>query len=155
MFDKMGNAELYAEIENAWRGAMAVWMKLNHKYIHRQFSFSKECMKNVWNLAGNKDVSIADKVVLFTTFDRYIIKKEDIPTVVECFKQKGYKDTSLSEQAEVIQSLYENDDCIAVGWNQNSINYNTWDTFHNGKPYNIFKGKEHHYIFDEISYIHS
>ncbi len=155
MFNKEGNAELYDDVYNAWRGAMAIWTILNQKYLHKRFNLSMEFIERVWKLADDPNTSIADKIVLLTTFDRYVIKKEDIPTVIECFRHDDYEDTSLSEQAEILQSLYDNDDCIAVGWNQNDINCNNWGTYHKGKPYNIFKGKEHHYVFDEIPCVQS
>ena len=164
-FDKSGNAYYYEEVKNAWRGAMAVWQELEKKYLppyyskyahietSRCTSFDEEAMKEIWNLAEQPNVSMHDKICLCTTFDKILVKKDDIFKVVEAFRNfEG--DTSLSEQADILEEMYKDDDCIAVGWNQTSINCDTWENYKYNEekderePYNCINDKEHEWLFD-------
>lgn len=145
-FNKKGNPILCGEVKNAWRGAMKIWEILSNKYLpNDDFTFSSSYMKKVCDLS-EQNIDRVDKIILFTTFDNYLIKKEDIPIIVECFNHNDYKDTSLKEQADIIQSLQDDEDCIAIGWNHNSINANNWVT----KKYNVLRDNKHYFIFDEI-----
>lgn len=182
-FNKNGDAYLKSEVKNAWRGGMAIWRFLEQKYLppfipdyakQRGCSTVEDCEKYlgyrpsrcssmqttplqaIWDLEERDDVSITDKICLFTTFDNCLIKKEDIPRVIEAFRAfEG--ETSLKEQADVLEQLYADEDCIAVGWNQTSVNYDSWGTFggydeekDESIPYNCLTGTQHYWLFDEL-----
>ena len=152
-FDKNGNACHYADINNAFRSGMSIWSILEQKYLttyipeyarKNGITMSEDCekrlgyrptrctsimdnnaMKEIWNLADGDDVSMTDKVCLFTTFDNCLIKSSDIPKVIEAFRAfEG--ETSLNEQADVLEQMYLDEDYIAAGWNQTSVNGDTW-----------------------------
>ena len=53
-------------------------------------------------------------------------------------------ETSLKEQADVLEELYQDDDCIAVGWHQNSVSCEQWF------EYNCLEQTDHYYLFDEL-----
>lgn len=184
-FDKDGNAYYYADIHNAYRGGMAIWRILEEKYLppyipehvrKMGITTSEECearlgykltrcksslmgdnaMKEIWELAGKDDVSVTDKICLFTTFDNCLVKKDDIPKVIEAFRCFD-GETSLKEQADVLEKMYSDEDCIAVGWNQTSVNGETWVNFggydennDEGIPYNCLTGTKHYWLFDEL-----
>ena len=183
-FDKDGNAYSQADIENAWRGAMAIWNILEDKYLPPYvpeyakkigITTAQDCerilkykptrctvvmeenaMKEIWDLANKNDVSDTDRICLFTTFDRCLVKKEDIPKVIQAFRSfEG--ETSLKEQADVLEQMYLDDGCIAVGWNQTSVSCDTWINFggydeetEESIPYNCITGAEHYWLFDEF-----
>ncbi len=187
-FDKDGNAYLQAEINNAWRSAMAIWRILEEKYLppyipdyikhanwySPEMSFdevvAKNCFKpsrlvmsfikdnpaqEIWDLAASEKVSVTDKIVLLTTFDKVIVKKENFSRVIEAFNAfEG--ETSLKEQAAVLREMLGDENCIAAGWNQTSVNANTWSTYNcddkTGKcvPYNCLTQNEHYWLFDEL-----
>ena len=182
-FDKEGNAYYQANISNAWRGGMAIWNILEERYLppHRPSyvpahipdekveSFlsykprrtadmmNRDAMKEIWDLFNNEKVSLTDKIVLGTTFDRVIVKKEDFSKLIEAFEAfEG--ETSLKEQAAVIKEMAVDDGCIAVGWNQTSVNGDTWANFggydeeaDEAIPYSLNTVNEHWYLFDELT----
>ena len=142
-FDENGDSESYGEVSNAWLGSMRVWNILGEKYCgHGASLFDMGQMEAIWNLVDDKSVTYDEKIVLFTTFDKYLVKKEDIPKVIDAFR-KFEGNTNLNEQADVLESLYEEPNCIAVGFHQNSISCEQWF------DYNCIQDKEHFWLFDE------
>lgn len=143
-FDKNGSSESVADIENSYRGCIAVWNCLGEKYLGVGASiFDLSVMKRIWNLMDDKRVSFDERVVMATTLDKCLVKKEDFSKVITAFRNFG-GETSLSEQAEVLEELLEDDDCIAVGWHQNSISCEMWF------DYNCLEQNEHWWLFDEL-----
>ncbi len=112
--------------------------------------------QEIWDLADNENVSVTDKIVLFTTFDRCLVKKADIPKVIEAFLS-FVGETSLKEQADILQQAFDDAHCIAVGWNQTSVNSKTWGSYGYDEksdehvPYNCLTQNEHYWLFDELS----
>lgn len=175
-FDKDGNAHFAAEAHNAWRGGMAIWriMELRHlpplppKYgmeCHRYSTFytgkGENPMKAIWDLSDNLDIPVEQRIVLFTTFDNCLVKKQDLPRVISAlrsFEGEDHKgETNLAEQADALEEIYKDPEVIAVGWNQTSINANTWsnaggydDVKDEPTPYNCLTGDTHYWLFDEL-----
>ena len=112
-------------------------------------------LQEIWDLADSEELSLDEKIVLYTTFDSMLVKKEDLPRVIEAFnKFEGI--TSLKEQASVLTEMLEDENCIAVGWNQTSVNAKTWDNYaddektDDGVSYNCLTQDEHFWLFDEL-----
>lgn len=112
--------------------------------------------KEVWDLVNNLDVPVQERICMATTFDNYLVKREDIPKVIEAFRSFEGK-TSLSEQADILEELLEEcPDCIAIGWNQTSVNSGWtekggYDEEHiNSLPYNCLTGDVHFWLFDDL-----
>lgn len=181
-FDKEGNAYGQADVRNAFRGAMAIWKILEQRYLpnyrpsyipkwvpdgaieeflhykpSRCSSFGDEnAIKEIWSLADNKEVSETDRICLFTTFDRCLVKREDFEKVIKAFNEfKG--ETSLKEQALILEGMLQDENCIAVGWNQTSVNCDVWANYSYDDekdeeiPYNCLKQNEHYWLFDELN----
>lgn len=156
-FDKDGNAYCQTEVKNAWRGAMAIWNALGERYLPLGKSiFNNERMRQIWSLYDSSNISNTDKICLGTTFDKVLIKREDIPDVVEAFRDFD-GDTSLKEQADILEEMFKDGDCIAVGWNQTSVTCENWENFggydeekDESIPYNCLTGTEHWYLFDDF-----
>lgn len=183
-FNKEGNAYLYAEVKNSFRSGIAVWRRLEKKYLpaylppyakemgftnaedynrqfdvdsSRVFSMSNpDAMREIWNLQDDKNVSVLDKICLHTTFDNCLIHKEDIPRIVEAFRAFD-GETSLPEQADILEKMFNDDNCIAVGWNQTSVNADTWSNYDYDEendvliPYNCITGTKHYWLFDDLN----
>lgn len=175
-FDLKGNANFEAEVRNAFRGGMAVWriMELRHlpplppKYgmeCHRYSTFpvggAENPLKEVWALADNLDIPVDQRIVLFTTFDNCLVKKQDLPRVIaalRAFEGEDHKgETNLGEQADVLEQIAADPEVIAVGWNQTSVNADTWsnaggydDVKDEPIPYNCLTGDAHYWLFDEL-----
>lgn len=184
-FDKKGKPTLYGRVRNAWRGAMAVWMEMERRYLpsyvpeyvknccwysdglsaseiakclgyvpSRCSAFHNEAMNEIWELYNKEDVPETDKIVLATTFDDCLVHKEDLPKVIEAFRKFG-TETSLNEQADILQQAFDDPDIIAVGWNQTSVNADTWCDYGYDEekdesiPYNCLTMEDHWWLFHE------
>lgn len=189
VFKQDGNAELYGEVRNAWRGGMAVWHEMEARYLppyipnyvkicnwyHSGMDYSDivlklgytptrcaapdfsggDPMNDIWQLYGSDKVSEKDQIVLATTFDGCLVRKEDIPKVIDAFNSFG-GETSLPEQAEILQKAFDDPEIIAVGWNQTSVNGDTWSNIGGYDeeedeylPYNCLTMKDHWWLFHE------
>jgi hypothetical protein len=184
-FDKEGNAYLYAQVKNAWRGGMAIWKIMDERhlppyrppdvpkdipddevesYCHYKPSRlvgswagnDKKAAQDIWDLAENENIPEHERIVMSTTFDKAVVKKEDIPKIIEAFNAfEG--ETSLKDQAKVLQTMFDDDKCIAVAWNQTSVSGDgAWDCMgeydeeiEGGIPYNLNTGDEHWYLFED------
>ena len=53
--------------------------------------------------------------------------------------------------------MLEDETCIAVGWNQTSVNADTWLSYNYDEeledyvPYNCLEQNEHYWLFDELT----
>lgn len=168
-FDREGNAYGVADIHNAWRGGYAVWKTMEERHLPPKFAYGrkvsrlslalmdKDATGEIWSLADNKEIPEHERIVLFTTFDKCLVKKENLSRVIEAFRKFG-GETSLPEQADVLEKLLEDDDCIAVGWNQTSVSCDTWTTkggyieeTDESVPYNCLTMDGHYWLFDELN----
>lgn len=79
--------------------------------------------------------------------------KKDLPKLIDMFR-KFEGETSLKEQADLIENAFKNDDdLIAVAWNQTSVNGDAWeseetDEDDNFLPYNLLKHNKHWNLFE-------
>jgi hypothetical protein len=181
-FDKEGNGYLEGEVRNAFRGAHKIWSILEDKYLplyipsylsDRIKNLSKEAiieylgytptrlnafmddkaMKEVWDLYHDDRLPNHEQIVLGTTFDYALIKRENFDSVIEAFR-KFEGETSLKEQADIIEKMKEDENCIALGFNQTSVNGDTWSNFGGYDedtdeeiPYNFLTGDKHWFLF--------
>lgn len=142
------------ETRNAWRGAMHVWNTLSEKYGIQGEMFGG--FQNLWKLADTGTLQDFENIVMKSTFDDVVVKKEDMPTLLKSFREyaKQYPNSSLSEQAEIIErEILNNDEMIAVCWNQTSVNENPWSDGYDEEAdeeisYNILTGKRHWFLTD-------
>lgn len=165
-FDKQGNAYHAGEVYNSWRGGMAVWRIMEERYlpplkmfgieISRLVAQSANKADEVWNLVERSDVSETDRIAMIATFDRCLVRKEDLPIVIKAFREfEG--ETSLPEQAEILEQMYGDDECIAVGFNQTSVNEPVWDKYDKDArmtiPYNCIKQNDHFWLSDMLKQV--
>ena len=150
-FNKEGNAYDLADIRNSWRGGMAVWNYLYNKYFGENFpsfTFSGNPFDNLNKVF--EDMPEHEQIVLLTTYDYALIKRENFQQVVDAFR-KFEGEASLKEQADVIEEALTDEDCMAIGWNQTSVNSAFWTGDYDEEideytPYNINIGDKHWYL---------
>lgn len=176
-FTKSGKAKMIGEVKNAWRGAMAIWNTMEGRYLppfipdwakrlegewldkkyHRFATASSEdpsAMKEIWALFGDARVPIPERIVLGATFDKVVVMKKDIPNLIGAFRNFN-GDTSLNEQADIIEGVMNDNNLIAIAFNQTSVSEGDWaysggvDSKGENKPYNILKQKEHWNLFED------
>lgn len=144
---KSGNTKLFAEIKNSHRGAMSIWNYLEEKYlpplnrygmkISRAISFEKEDIDELWGLQHDNRLSESEKIALLSTFDNVVVLKQDIPRLCKSFREFP-GNTSLHEQADLIEKLINDRHCFAVFWNQTSVNADVPKNI-SGKYWNLFE----------------
>ncbi len=151
-FDKKGDAYFLAEIKNSWRGGIAIWNFLYDKYYGGTFPmFSGQAGFDQLNDAFER-MPEYEQIALQTTYDYALIKRENFQQVIDAFRAfEG--ETSLKEQANVIESALADEDCIAIGWNQTSVNGDNWTNYggydeknDEAIPYNINKDDKHWFL---------
>ena len=176
-FGRDGNVGLFGEVVNAWRGAMAIWVILEKRYLeplpmplwmsptdykkngysrtHQMPNGKDDPLKQIWDLFEDGKVSRVDKIVLGTTFDKVIVMRENIEETAKAFDEfKG--ETSLKEQANILRKMLEDDSIIAVGWNQTSVNGDTWGNYNYNEeteesfPYNILTQTDHFDLYKDV-----
>ena len=170
-FTNKGWPENIGEVKNAFRGAMSVWHILEEKYLppynpewakslpasvkHEHYSRlsvrdKEEDLQEIWDMYKNENMSENDRIVLLSTFDNAVVYRKDIPRLLAAFRHfEG--ETSLMEQALIIEGALEAKDTYAIAWNQTSVG-DPWCYCagkHGDKAYNLFRGKNHLDVFFE------
>lgn len=138
-FDEKGNSFEIGDVQNSWLGSMAIWCEISRKYLKKEFSIMNP--RDVWNFFDNEKINYIDKVVLGSTFDKVIVKKENFKDLIECFR-KFEGNTNLKEQADLIEKNINNTNFIA--FHQNSISCEQWF------DYNLIENNEHWFLYDDI-----
>lgn len=122
----------------------------------RDLGTKRDPLQDIWELQHDKNIPLHERICLYTTFDEALVKRENIPIVIDAFRKFG-GETSLPEQADILEKMLSEPDIIAVGWNQTSVSADSWDTLgeydeenDENKPYNCLTGKEHFWVFDEL-----
>jgi hypothetical protein len=175
IFHSNGEPERYARIWNSWRGAHKIWRLLEEKYLpslpkplgrEKYYSrlYSDGELRSgkedeIWKLA-NKESPLSDveRIVLLSTMDWAICKIEDIPKLIDAYRTFD-GDTSLPEQADILEKILTETDVIAIGFNQTSVAEGWYgrgytDDEEERVPYNILKENRHFYLFeDEIEVV--
>lgn len=166
----------YREYRNSWGAAAFVWNALVEKYWPLkpgQKSWERPVgmggdMKPVWALAKQQDLPVYERVVLITTFDNMMIRREDFNFVADCFEQFDvalnpnrkipFEDTSTPQVACHMMAfafdfrkLADDKKVCAVCFQQTSVSDDMWYDYSRKKPYNIYsKGNDKHwFLFDE------
>jgi hypothetical protein len=183
-FNKIGNAEFIGETQNSHLFHSSVWAIIEEKYLEpfipewsksfpsmkkdAYFRSSTEDMYEIWNVFDSKEISDIDRIVLGATFDNMIIKREDLPELIEAFKEFYIENVdlivkannnktvglSIGHIAEIVQKEMEDDpEMIAVGFGI-SLNGDNWEIYEDSndecRPYNLFFDKKHHDLFEHI-----
>ena len=172
--DAIGNVIEFDNVHNSHRGAMAVWMEMEEKYLPPykpswatgEYAIGKtfyRChgignddeMKKIWKITSDKSVPILDKIVMLSTYDKVMVRTKNIKILIDAFNQFS-GETSLKEQAEKIEALLKEDDKVqGIAWNQTSVCCGVWDYYDDeseeSHPYNIsIHEKKHWWLFEEL-----
>lgn len=149
-FNTNGDSSSAGSVKNASRGSWMVWNMLSEKYLGRGFScLDSKLEQETWNLFRDERLTDTERIVLGSTYDFVLIQKEDIGKVIDAYREFSKLDDNLSlnEQADILQTLEKEENCIAIGFHQNSVSCYMW------KNYNCIDGAEHWYLFDYIKKI--
>ena len=174
-FDKTGNAVRIGRVKNAWRGAMRVWDYIDETYLepykptwaiglyknepNKRFhrTSDQDEIKKVWAQFNSEKITHSDNIILGSTFDHVVVLKESLPELIKIFRESAIENSSLSEQADIIEEELKADpELLGICWNHTSVNQDGWIDFKQGKyddesePYNLLTDTKHWNLFDDL-----
>lgn len=126
-------------------------------YLSRTSTFNSTGLKEIWDLYKNDKIPTAHKIVLGTTFDKVLVKAENIDSIIEAFEEfeNDFPDqTNIKDQIECIKKFKKKERFGAIGWNQTSVNGDTWANFNyneeteENESYNYLEQNEHWFLFE-------
>lgn len=153
--NKKGEVEFYDEVKNSWAGGMHVWNTLNEKYSFNDSMFTQ--FKRTWG-AFNKGVyEKYEDVMLGSSFDNCVIKKEDFDKMIAAMNQylKENPNSNYDEQIKIIETMKNDEEVFGLAWCQTSVANDAWDYDYDEEkeeviPYNINKSDKHWFLFEEL-----
>ncbi len=160
-----GEIEDYADINNSLRGAFSVWSEMAKVYLGMEYlpmsGNRDERMQLVWDLSKSERVPLNDRIVMASTFDRVMFKREHLLTTATAMDDFGNRHDPghLPEQARKLRELAQDESCFAVCWRQTSVTSDMWmehtgELDENGdmgyRMYDVSKDDNHWFLFDEI-----
>jgi hypothetical protein len=154
---KVGNTKLVAEIRNSHRGAMSVWTILEDRYLPPFVRYGQKMTRMitdtesqaVWDLANDSRLTEPERIALISTFDNVACYKKDFGRLCSAFRE-FIGNTSLPEQADVIEKLANDKNAIGVCWNQTSVNSDIPEKNVNDKVWDLF---EHPHLLNQNNWI--
>lgn len=151
--DEKNNPWMYDSISGARFGAYAIWLVMEREYLPKR-SFSRLNSsyeaKEIWKLWERQDIPMARRVALLCTMEQGIVRKEEMPQLVEYFREFSDKIGVLADVADVIEEMMEDDDVAAVAWNWNDAVDSPWREDED-EPYDCDVGDNHFWVFDAIA----
>ena len=149
-FYKNGNVKYVEETHNSFRSGWTIWKRMAEKYLPNHpngFSLHNDDLiwKKLEELAKSKHLMEKnDRITLISSFDWAVVYKKDFQRLIDAFEYFD-TDSSLPKQAEIIKHFMQDENCIAVSWNQTSVNENHWVSYKNKKPPYTYENKGRHY----------
>lgn len=165
---KDGTLELYKEFGNSHRGASLLWDNLMKKYLNSSYGrmmMNDKEMEKLWRLDRDPKVSREEKILLISTFDHMLIKKENLKQFIDACEEvyKNFEELGhFNTYPEVMKEIMKLEDVIAIGWNQTSVCCDVWDVYETcthcddgtiRRDYNIFKDNKHEFLFEYLKEI--
>jgi len=155
--NKDGDCEIAGEARNAFKGAMFIWNEFSKEYLGKDFEmfFSQK----TWGLQSDPRLSRNERIIMKTTFDNSMVRKANIPILIEAFAEfiVTHPSDNIKTQIEIFKKLLD-EDILAICWNQTSVNNNPWTEYKEDTdeqiPYNINGGSKHWFVFDDLGEKH-
>ncbi len=152
-----GEIEDYAEFKNAYQGAFNVWSEMAKAYLGMEHSPMFGSMKPIWDMADDDRALLNDRIVLASTFDWVMVKREHLSVVADAMDDFGkrYEPGHLPEQAKKLRELTQDKSCYAVCWCQTSVTdmWNRACVGNDGETsrlYDVSRDNDHWFLFDDI-----
>jgi len=153
-----GEIVVSREFHNAFRGGYLIWENLAKRYLGVNsvaLLLLHDGMEDVWKLAERGDVPWAHKVALMTTFDGVMVRRENLPRLIDALEQyaRDFIDPGhIPEQIEALRELVDDEDCFAACWQQTSVT-SAWSVSlpnDETRMYDVSRDTWHWFLFDEV-----
>lgn len=136
-----GKWKFFGDVKMASTGAWNFWCRLEEKYLEplpltefgsqlsRMYSvMNPDAKKDIWNLWYSPQITEAERLVLFTTFDDKYLPYEHIPEVVSAMREVHrdimQSNSNFDAQADILEEIYNNlsiKEVKVVGINATSV----------------------------------
>lgn len=133
---KDGSPDIVKEFSNAWGGHAFIWDALFDKYLKKHDYDTWLSNVNagkadspLWGLAARPDLSLVERAVHIATFDRAIVKQENLQKMADDFR--AFRELFLNKKVEChldewAEFIDENLDAEAIGFYGTSVAENPW-----------------------------
>lgn len=159
-FDREGQIYNIADYNNAWYGAIIVWMEMAKKYgipNGEEVIFNNVVAEKVWGLSKDKNTTKADRITMMTTFDRFIVYKQDFPDLIAAMKESASwlpAHCHVIKEANDIEKLLSDENITAIAWTQTSVSdcwgSGEYDENEDQIPYNLNEHNKHYNLFEVL-----
>ncbi len=162
-----GDLEFFRGFANAHRGACLVWADFADRYKiygkpnpfmdSQRYSFLTdiEVARRIWRKAYDHSVPLEQRIVMFLTFDKALVKAEDRESTVQALRKYH---TCLSAEdhychtaawANAIEELPE--DSRGFGFHHTTVSDNPWIIHEemDSIPYNVDRSEDGHFWVHE------
>ncbi len=140
------------EVRNAMAGALFIWEHLREKYgVGSAFNYDP-----LWKLFTDDRMDLADKIVLGLTFDKVIIKRENLPPTVHALQKfiSIHSTPTLVGIVDALAKLAEDPECMGVCFNHTSVAASYWEKWDEetdqGRHYDLNADPGHWFLYDEL-----
>ena len=165
---KNGDVVGYKEYNNAFGGAAFIWTKLYDKYLKDQNIPYDSWLLNrekLWKLSKDESIPFFARVVLNSTYDHVIIKRENILDLanalekfLEIFPPSKGTICHLGNWVNDLRDIYKDKSIRGIAFYQTSVSQDLWNIYNDNeeddswtdRDYNIEKDEGHWFLFDEI-----
>lgn len=150
---------IVGEFQNAYRFAYNIWQRISQAYFFEDISLSDlSSIQKVWDIHLDRRANVYDRIVMMTTFDKVMVKKENFDALIDAFSDfsSRYPDPgSLPEQIEFIKELKEDETCIAICWQATSVTDSPWHIYEDDEDdyrgYDLSRDEGHWFLFDKLN----
>jgi hypothetical protein len=169
--DRDGNAEIFDEFHNAWRGGAFIWTWLTWRYLRnvadpkaKEHEFGKRTWlihHALFDELEDAPLSRRDRIIYETTKDYAIVRAENLLELAEMFESfaEEYGNAcSLPEQAQALRKMAAAESGVFRGccWQQTSVSDDLWyvrdeDDDDERRSYNVDRDTKHWFVdFAEV-----
>jgi len=139
-----------------WNSLVAEFLKPRSKY----WLCDENTVAELWKLVANPDLPVCARVVLASTFDKVMVKREDFASLAtsmrvfdRTFPSPPNYVNHLPEMAGAIDGLLKDEGAQALCWYPMSVAEDLWyvgggEDGSDGRGYNIATDKGHWFLFD-------
>lgn len=140
------------EVRNAMGGALMIWERLREKYdVGSAFNYDP-----LWKLFTDDRMDLADKIVMGLTFDKVIIKRENLPPTINALRRfiSSHSTPTLVGIVDALTKLAKDPECAGVCFNHTSVAESYWEKWDEqadeGRHYDLNADQGHWFLFDEL-----
>lgn len=129
-----GPIETYKDYHNAFRSAWLVWDTMSKQYLGKDavefmLDRSEHAMQPVWDLWKDPNVPESHRIVMASTFDKVMVKRENLERLGEAYDaySRAVEDPGhIEAMADDLRELAQDETCFAVCWCQTSVSSDVW-----------------------------